>query len=129
MLPEVNILGHEIDYITIKTIHSKIAAIHKLPFHTRKVALMNFIGAPNFYTKFIEKLHIDLKSFYDLLRENTPWNWTEEHERHFETFNPLLLLEQNIPFLIQNIHFLITVDASLIGLGTVLFQLNEKKIK
>ena len=34
---------------------------------------MSFIGALNFYTKIIEKLHINLKPFYDLLHENTPW--------------------------------------------------------
>ena len=47
----------------------KIAAIHKIPSPTGKVALMSFIGALNFYTKFIEKLHINLKPFYDLLHE------------------------------------------------------------
>ena len=54
MLLKVKFLGHEIGYKTIKPIHSKIAAIHKLPSPTGKVALMSFIGALNFYTKFIE---------------------------------------------------------------------------
>ena len=57
---KVNIPGHEIGYNTIKPIHSKIAAIHKIPSPIGKVALMSFIGAPNFYTKFIEKLHVNL---------------------------------------------------------------------
>ena len=85
MLLKVKFLGHEIGYNTIKPIHSKIAAIHKIPSPTGKVALMSFIGALNFYSKFIEKLHINLKPFYDLLQENTPWKWTEEHERLFQT--------------------------------------------
>ena len=70
----------EIGYNTIKPIHSKIAAIHKIPSATGEVALMGFIGAQNFSTKFIERLHINLKPFYDLLHENTPWKWTDEHE-------------------------------------------------
>ena len=73
MLLKVKFFGHEIGYHTIKPIHSKIAAIHKIPSPTGKVALMSFIGALNFYTKFIEKLHINPKPFYDLLHENTPW--------------------------------------------------------
>ena len=72
MLLKVKILGHEIGYNTIKPIHSKIAAIHKIPSPAGKVALMSFIGALNFYTKVFEKLHINLKPFYDLLHENTP---------------------------------------------------------
>ena len=62
MLLKVKFLGHEIGYNIIKPIHSKIAAIHKIPSPTGKVALMSFIGALNFYTKFIEKLHINLKT-------------------------------------------------------------------
>ena len=73
MLLKVNLVGHEIGYNIIKLIHSKIAAIHKIPSPNGKVALMSFIGALNFYSKFIEKLHINLKPFYDLLHENTPW--------------------------------------------------------
>ena len=55
MLPKVKFHGHENGYNTIKPIHSKIAAIHKIPSPTGKVALMSFIGALNFYTKLSEK--------------------------------------------------------------------------
>ena len=41
MLLKVKILGHEIGYNTIKPIHSKIAAIHKISSPTGKVALIH----------------------------------------------------------------------------------------
>ena len=63
MLFKVKFLGLELGCNTTKPIHSEIAAIHKHPSATGKVALMSFIGALNFHTKFIEKLHINLKSF------------------------------------------------------------------
>ena len=78
MFLKVEFLGHEIGYKTIKPIYSKVDAIHKILSPTSKVALMSFIGGRNFYTKFIEKLHINLKPFNDLLHENTPWSWTTE---------------------------------------------------
>ena len=84
MLPRVNFLGHEIGYNTIKPFHSKIAAIRKIPSPTGKIALMSFIGALNFYTKIIEKLHFNLKPFTDLLHESTPWKWTDEHGTLFQ---------------------------------------------
>ena len=126
MLLKVKFLGHEIGYNTIKPIHSKIAAIHKIPSPTGKVALMSFIGALNFYTKFDEKLHINLKPFYDLLPENTPWKWTEEHERLFQ--KPKMSLTSETELTIPNTKhpFFITVDAYFIGLGAVLFQLNDQ---
>ena len=126
MLFKVKFLGHEIGYNTIKPIHSKIAAIHKIPSPTGKVALMSFIGALNFYTKFIEKLHINLKPFYDLLHENTPWKWTDEHESLFQKLKMSLTSETELTIPNTKHPFFITVDASLIGLGAVLFLLNEQ---
>ena len=125
MLLKVKFLGHEIGYNTIKPIHSKISAIHKIPSPTGKVALMSFIGALNFYTKFIDKLHINLKPFYDLLHENTPWKWTDDHERLFQTLKNSLTADTELTIPNTKHPFFITVDASLIGLGAVLFQLND----
>ena len=126
MLLKVKFLGHEIGYNTIKPIHSKIAAIHKIPSPTGKVAPMSFIGALNFYTKFIEKLHINLKPFYDLLHGNTPQKWTEEHERLFKTLKTSLTSDTALTIPNTKHPFFITVDASLIGSGAVIFQLNEQ---
>ena len=129
MILKVKFLGHEIDYITIKPIHSKITAIHKIPSPTGKVALMSFIGALNFYSKFIETLHINLKPFYDSLQENTPWKWTEEHERLFQTLKTSLTSNTELTIPNTKHPFFMTVDASLIGLGAVLVQLNEQNQK
>ena len=118
---KVKFLGHEIGYNTIKPIHSKIAAIHKISSPTGKVALKSFIGALNFYTKFIDKLHINLKPFYDLLHENTPWKWTDEHERLFQPLKTSLTSDTELTIPKTKHPFFIKVDASLIGLGAVLF--------
>ena len=107
MLLKVKFLRHEIDYNTIKPIQSKIAAILKIPSPMGKVALMSFIGAVNFYTQFLDKLHNNLKPFYDLLKTSL----TSDTE--------LTIPNTKHPFFV-------TVDASLIGLGAVLFQLNEQ---
>ena len=126
MLLKVKFLGHEIGDNTIKPIRSKIAAKHKIPSPTGKNALLSFIGALNFYTKFIEKLHINFKPFYDLIHETTPWKWTEEHERLFQTLKTSPTSDTALTISNKKHPFLITVDASLIGLGAVLFQLNEQ---
>ena len=67
MLSTVKNRGHEIDYKTIDSIHSTIAAIPKIPTPASKIELMQFIGSMNIYSNFIEKLHVDLKPFYDML--------------------------------------------------------------
>ena len=86
---------------------------------------MSFIGALNIYTNFIEKLHITLKPFYDLLHENTPWSWTIEHKTLFHKLKNALTSDTDFTISNTKHPFFITVDASLIGLGDVLFQLND----
>ena len=126
MLLKVKFLGHQIGYNTIKPNHSKVDAIHKIPSPTSKVALMSFIGALNFYTNFIEKLHTNLKPFFDLLHENNPWSWTTEHETLFQNLKLALTFDTELAIPNTKHPFFITVDASLIGLGAVLFQINDK---
>ena len=105
MLLKVKFVGHEIGSKSIKPIHSKPAAIHKVPSPTGKVALLSFIGALNFYTKIIQKLHNNIKPFYDLLHENTPWKWTEEHETLFQKLKMSLTSEKKLQYQIQNTNF------------------------
>ena len=87
---------------------------------------MNFIGALNFYTNFIEKLHVNLKPFYDLLHDTKPWKWTDEHETLFQHLRMSLTAETELTIPNTKHRFFTTVDASLIGLGAVLFRLNEE---
>ena len=75
---------------------------------------MSFIGALNFQTKVLEKLHINLKPFYNLLHENTPWNLTEEHEHLFQPFKTTLTSETELKIPNTKHTFVIAVDASLI---------------
>ena len=127
MLLKVKCLGHEIGYNTNKPIHSKVDAINAILSPASKVALMSFIGALHFYTKFIGKLHITLKPFYDLLHENTPWSWTTEHEALLHKMKNALTSDTELTIPNTKYPFFITVDASLIGLGAVFFQFNENK--
>ena len=82
---------------------------------------MSFTGALNFYTKFIGKLHTNLKPFYDLLHENTLWKWTDEHESLFQKLKMSLNSETELTIPNTKHPFFITVE-----LGAVLFQLNEQ---
>ena len=44
---------------------------------------MQFLGSVNFYSKFIEKLHIKLKPLYTLLHDDVKFHWTLELENIF----------------------------------------------
>ena len=44
--------------------------------------------------QFIQK--IGFHSFYDLLHENTPWKWTDDHERLFQKLKMSLTSETEL---------------------------------
>ena len=44
---------------------------------------MRVLGSLGFYSTFIKNLHVDSKSFYELLRDDVPFKWTKEHGQLF----------------------------------------------
>ena len=83
MLLKVKFLGHEMRNNTIKPIPSKIEVIEKISSPKDKKDVMQFLGSINFYSKFIEKLHINLKPLYTLLHDDVKFQWTPELEKIF----------------------------------------------
>ena len=119
------LLGHKIGHNTIKPISSKVDDIHKLKTPSSKTELMPFFGSMNFYSNFINKLHISLKPSYTLLHDDVSFERTPDLDKLFNQTK--LSLSKDAELAIPNTThpFFITVDASLIGLGAVLFQPNS----
>ena len=126
MLLKVKFLGHEIGNNTIKPIPSKIEAIKRIPSPTDKKDVMQFLGSVNFYSKFIEKLQINLKPLYTLLHDDVKFQWTPELEKIFQESKNSMPADTELTIPNTKHPFFITVEASLVGSGAVLFQKNEE---
>ena len=83
MLLKVKFFGHEIGNNTIEPIPSKIEVIKRVPLPKEKKDVMEFFGSVNFYSKFIEKLHRNLKPFYTLLHDDVKFQCTPELEKKY----------------------------------------------
>ena len=70
ILPKVKFLGRERGNNTIKPFPSKFEAIKKITSPKDKKDVLQFLGCVNFYSKFIERLHINLKPLYTLLHDD-----------------------------------------------------------
>ena len=44
---------------------------------------MRVLGCLGFYSMYIKNLHVDSKQFYDLIKTETTFQWTDEHEKVF----------------------------------------------
>ena len=95
MLLKVKFLGHEIGYNTIKPIHLKITAIHKIASPTGKVVLMSFIGALNFYTKLMKNYILALNHFTIFYLRTLLGNGQMNTKVFFKNLKCLSLQKQN----------------------------------
>ena len=86
---------------------------------------MQFLGSVNFCSKFVEKLHINLKPLYTLLHNDVNFQWTPEFKRMFQEVKNAMTAETELTIPNTKHPFFVTVDASVVSLGAVLFQMNE----
>ena len=45
---------------------------------------MRNLGSSGLYSRFIKSLHVYSKHFFELMRDDVPFNWTKEHEKRFQ---------------------------------------------
>ena len=125
MLLKVKFLGHEIGNNTSTPIPSNIEANKRIPSPNEKKDVMQFLGSVNFYSNFIEKLHINPKPLYTLLHDDVKFQWTPDLEKIFQDVKNAMTAETELTIPSTKHPFFITFNASLVGLGAVLFQMNE----
>ena len=87
---------------------------------------MQFLDSVNYYSKFIGKLHVNLKPLYTLLHDDVKFQWLPELEKIFQDIKNTMTAETELTKPNTKHPFFITVDASLVGLGTDLFQMIEE---
>ena len=89
--------------------------------------VMQFLGSVNFYSNFVrKKLHVNLKPLYNLLQDKVKFQCTPELETIVQDVKNTMTADTELTIPNTKHPFFITVDASLVGLGAVLFQMNEE---
>lgn len=73
MLPEVQYLGHKISAKGLEPSEGKVKAIRKAPTPKNVTQLKSFLGAVNYYCKFLPNLANNLSPLYKLLQHCTKW--------------------------------------------------------
>jgi len=117
-------LGHIITSDGMTLNPNKLKAIHDLPTPRNKRELQSFIGFCNFYRKFSRQHASLVQPLIRLTQKDTPWSFGEEQRRQFskikQSFTERFLAHPDF-----NRDFYIQTDASKLGLGAELFQLDQ----
>ena len=81
MLPCVEYLGHRISAEGIQPTQEKVRAVIEAPTPTNVSQLRSFLGAINYYSKFLPNLSSALVPLYKLLQKAVKWVWGVRPEK------------------------------------------------
>ena len=84
-LKKVKFLGHVISPDGIHSIAKRVDALLNLKSPQLKRDFMKVLGCLGFYSCYITNLHVDNQPTSDLTKDSTPFLWTEEHEKLFNS--------------------------------------------
>ena len=83
---------------------------------------MKVLGCLGFYSCYIENLHVDSQPFYDLIKDTTPFLWTDEHEKLFNFIKEGIHKDTFLAVPSSDYPFQIHVDSSNVGTACILIQ-------
>ena len=123
---KVAFLGHEVSDQGIATDPAKIQAVRDWPEPKSTTEVRQFVGLASYYRKFIPNFATICKPLHKLTEKNSKFVWSDQTQTAFDTLKQLLTTApiQSYP-LLQDQPFLLDCDASNVGVGAVLSQVQD----
>ena len=121
-LTRVKFLGHIIEKNTITPMKSRIDAIRKVQPPTNKKKTQEFLGMLKFLSKYLYKMQLYLRPFYDILRQQNNFEWSTEHQTRFEKIKKFRTEQISNTIPDPNQPFYAMCDVSNFGIGAALLQ-------
>lgn len=122
---QVKFLGHIVSKEGIQVNPAKTKAISTYPVPKTQTQLRSFLGAANYYRRFINNFSSITNPLNQLLRKNIPFEWTSETQVAFEKLKQALVTAPILVHAKMNKPFHVTADASNSAIGYYLSQLDE----
>ena len=120
-LKKVKFLGHVISPEGIHPIAKPVKAKNLKPPESKR-DIMKVLGYLAFYSCYIKNLNVDSQPFYDLIKDSTPFHWTLEHEKLFQSIKDRTTEDTKFAVPSTDFPFQIHVASSNVGTGFVLIQ-------
>lgn len=124
-MEDIEFLGHRIGYKTIQPLIDHIEAVQKLPEPKNVNELQRVLGKINYSRKFIPNLTELLAPLFNLLNKSVEFVWTESCSNALQTAKNILCSEPVLKPFDSRKECRLYVDASAIGIGGVLKQVQE----
>ena len=131
-------VGHVVSECGIEADPAKVEKIRNWPKPTNAEAVRQFLGFAGYYRKFVEHFSRIARPLIELMPtpvkksgkqrkvvEVKPWVWGEDQDKAFEHLRELLSSPPILGYPDYSLPFELHTDASQLGLGAVLYQLQD----
>ena len=122
MQAEVTYLGYRIDQDGIHPTEEHVLAIKQMPAPSNVKELRSFLGAINYYSRFLPNLQSLCTPLHQLTKNAKRWVWSKESDRVFQHLKQLLSSKDTLVHYDEALPLVLMTDASDNGVGAVLLH-------
>jgi len=119
---KVTYLGFELSYRGIEASPEKVKAVKNFPIPRSVKVVRSFLGLASFYRRLVPHFADIAKSLTQLTKKEKIWDWNQECQESFDELKSKLSKTHVLAFQDLKLPFILTTDASRIGLGAALSQ-------
>ena len=123
--PKVEFLGHVVSAEGVSTDPKKIEKVANWPIPTSKREVQQFLGLANYYRRFVEDFAKIAKPLHRLTEKTMKFEWSADCQASFEHLRQKLVSAPILAFPDLGKPFILDTDASDVGIGAVLSQIDE----
>ncbi|XP_055543284.1 uncharacterized protein K02A2.6-like [Wyeomyia smithii] len=117
---QISYLGHVIDHQGLRPDPAKIEAITKLSPPTDVTEVRAFLGAINYYGKFVPRMRMLRFPLDNLLKSESKFEWNKKCQQAFDSFKCILSSDLLLTHYNPKLDIIVAADASSIGLGATI---------
>ena len=122
---KIKYLGHIISPAGVQPDGAKVARLESWPVPTSTKELHSFLGFAGYYRRFVQNYIEIARPLQLLITQTTPFYWTTEHQKAFDTLRTSILTTSLLQYPDFNKPFILYTDASIHALGSVLSQVDS----
>ena len=122
----VRYLGHVVSAEGVHTDPAKIESVKRIATPQNVAQVRSFLGLAGYYRKFIHNFATLTYPLVELTKKGKPFCWTKVHDTAFSTLKANLCSTPVLAFPVLDRQFVLQTDASDVGLGAILTQIDGK---
>ena len=122
---QVKFLGHIVSENGVSTDPSKIQAVKDWPVPKNVKEVRSFVGLTSYYRKFISNYADKARPLHKITEKNQKFVWTESCQQSFEELKSALITAPVLAYPSRYDLFILDTDASNVGMGAVLSQIQN----